>query len=201
MISGGAVYYSSSEIYDTVQLKRTNRIYHHPCFLVHFLGSMGSSAAATRRPSSANKLYVEHAFFVSMASICIPNSFIYPRILLGTSSILAPVPKIRISGFGTTTSNTSQCALVHSSHERLPPLPSPKPGTSHNSTFPSRNTTGPANRRPSASLIPAGPTESTWTGGGTSEASMFVRAVGRSGTCRGRVVWIERSVPWRWCSG
>lgn len=35
---------------------------YHPCFLVHFFGSMGSNAAATRRPSSANKLYVEHAF-------------------------------------------------------------------------------------------------------------------------------------------
>lgn len=178
-------------------MEKMNRIYHHPCFLVHFLGSTGSSAAATRRPSSANKLYVEHAFFVSITSICIPNSFTYPRILPGTSSILAPVPKIRISGFGTTTSNTSQCALVHSPHERPPPLPSPRLGTSHNSTFPSRNTTGPVNTRPSASLIPAGPTEVTWTGGGTSEASMFVRAVGRSGACRGRVVWIGRSVCWR----
>lgn len=74
MTSGGDVDYSSSEMYDTVHLcafrkdvrddgSKRSLVHYQPSFLVHFLGSMGSSAAATRRPSSANKLYVEHAFF------------------------------------------------------------------------------------------------------------------------------------------
>lgn len=194
---------------------------------------MGRSAAATRRPSSANKLYVEHAFLckthiqkhvrttprtrtVSITSICIPNALTYPRTLSGTRAILGPVPKINISipegkrdqrltrvctytkslpGFGTTTSKTSQCVVVHASHGRGPS----KLGTSHNRTLPSRNMTGPVHTRPSASVMPAGPTEVTWTGGGTSEASMLVRTVGRSGAWSGRVVWMARSRSW--CGG
>ena len=51
--------------------------------------------------------------------------------------------------------------------------------------------------------MPVGPTEETWTGGGTSEASIFVRTVGRSGACRGWVEWIGRSDGWlrSWPSG
>ena len=52
-------------------------------------------------------------------------------------------------------------------------------GTSHKNTFPSRNTTGPLKTSPSASLIPAVETDATCTGGGTSEARMFVSDVGR----------------------
>ena len=48
----------------------------------------------------------------------------------------------------------------------------------HKNTFPSRNMRGPLKTCPSARLIPAVETDTTCTGGGTSEARMFVSDVG-----------------------
>lgn len=160
----------------------------NPFFLSHNLGSKGRSAAATRLPSSARRLYVDDAFLVSITSSCMPSPVIYDLILGGTNSTRAPVPNTRISGFGTTTSNMDQCSLVQPSHlsifpDTIPVLTvelNPPFGTSHKNTFPSKNITGPVKTSPSASLMPVFETERTWTGGGMSEARMLVSVVGRS---------------------
>lgn len=164
----------------------------NPLFLSHNLGCSGRSAAATRLPSSASRLYVDDAFLVSITSSCMPSPVINDLTLGGTNSTRAPVPNTRISGFGTTTSNMDQCSFVQPSHFSMPdPFPErgcavlttelkPPFGTSHKNTFPSKNMTGPLKTSPSASLMPVFETERTCTGGGMSEARMLVNVVGRS---------------------
>ena len=67
-----------------------------------------------------------------MASICIPNSFTYLRILLGTSSILAPVPNIRISTRAQSTTGgtrTQNQQMAYRVSERRPETPPNAPSS------------------------------------------------------------------------
>lgn len=178
----------------------------------------GSNAAATRRPSSASKLYVEHAFLwkyeesprSALRSQCMGSSpyrihdiKLYSHFLQVTPYtrrrklhpfscakhqyfyfVLSPAQSVNCKspntpGFGTAVSNTLKCSRPQPSHRFE--------GTFHKKTLPSRKMHADGRIRPSASWIPAGVMELTCTGGGTSPASMFVNAVGRS-TCRIAVV-------------
>jgi len=188
----------------------------------HGRGVYGSNAAATRRPSSASKLYVEHAFLwkseessrLALHSQCIgsrPHRIhdvkLYSHFLQVTSYtrrrklhpftstkhqdfyvVFSPAWLVNwkfpnAPGFGTTVSNTLRCSRPQPSHRCE--------GTFHKKTLPSRKMHADGRTSPSASWIPADVMELTCTGGGTSPASMFVNAVGRS-TCRIAVVCMAR---------
>lgn len=97
--------------------------------------------------------------------------------------------KLYSPGFGTTASNISKCSLVQPSQRFS--------GTSHRKTFPSKKMQADGSMSPSARSIPAGVIELTWTGGGLSDARIFVNADGVRESRSIGALWKARRPAWR----